>query len=168
MPSLGSLSFWWRWIAANSLGELLGLGAVAALGYLVVLVTGEPEGMVHVVGMALLFVLAGSFEGLVLGYAQARVLVSQIPQLRGWTRATIVGAVVAWAIGMTPSTIMNLIEPASSAPPPAISGGLRLLLVAGATLAAAGAVVGAIHGAFLVRMCRRGDNAVVPYARFKT
>ena len=37
--------FWWRWVAANSLAELLGLGTVAALGYVIVGNVGEPRGI---------------------------------------------------------------------------------------------------------------------------
>lgn len=114
MPLTRSISFWSQWVIANALGELVGLGAVAAAGYILISTVGEPQGISQVLIMALFFVVVGSFEGCVLGYAQAKVLALRVPALEGWIKATIVGAVVAWALGMTPSTIMSILEPNGS------------------------------------------------------
>ena len=221
MQPVRPISFWWRWVAANALGELIGLGGVAGAGYLVIVLFGEPKGIIQGIGLALFFVFAGSFEGYVLGHAQGKVLTLQIPALDGWVKGTVVGAVVAWALGMTPSTIMNLVQPRSPEPLPVLTTGLRMALAAGlglvtgpllaffqwrvlriyvakafwwlpanalawafgmpvifagvhvvaatpdkalaalaaaVTIAAAGAVVGAIHGAVLMWLCRGEVN----------
>jgi hypothetical protein len=123
--------FWWRWIAANSLAELLGLGTVAAFGYAIFRRVGEPHGIWQAAVFALAFVALGALEGLVVGWAQAAVLKSRLPGLKGWVRASIIGAAAAWALGMVPSTIMSLTAPAAAGSPPDISEPLRLLLAAG-------------------------------------
>lgn len=123
--------FWWQWIAANSLAELLGLGTVAILGFLVITQFGEPHGLVQSLGYAVLFIILGGLEGLVVGAAQARILRRRLPSLQGWVRATVIGAIVAWALGMMPSTIMSINPPTTSETPPEISEGLVLLLAAG-------------------------------------
>jgi len=136
MRSVGPVSFWWRWVAANAVGELIGLGGVAGAGYLFIALFGEPESIIHGIGTALFFVLAGSFEGYVLGLAQGKVLRLRIPTLEGWVKATVVGAVVAWALGMTPSMIMSFVQPATPEAPPDMSTGLRMALAAGLGMAA--------------------------------
>lgn len=123
--------FWWHWIVANSLAEFLGLGSIAAAGFVVVTQLGEPHGLFAALRFALIFILLGAFEGLVVGLAQAKVLQQRLPMLRGWIRATVVGAVLAWTLGMLPSTLMSITAANSAAPPPAISEGLRLLFAAG-------------------------------------
>lgn len=208
------LTFWLQWVLANLLGELFGLGLVGSVGYTTVRVFGEPSSITHTLAFAALAIALGAMEGAIVGYAQAKVLRRRLPQLRSWVAATVVGAMVAWLLGMAPSTVMSLVAPASSEPPAELSDTLQLLLaaplglVAGAilgfpqwrvlrrhvaragwwlvanalawgcgmplvfvaagvrptgtalfvvvvvagSLAAAGAVVGAIHGAFLVRL----------------
>jgi len=128
--------FWWRWVAANSLAELLGLGTVATLGYVIAIRVGEPHGILQATTSASVFVLLGAFEGLVVGWAQARVLRLRLPGLTGWVRATVVGAAVCWALGMAPSTVMSLGQSTEARPPPEIGEPLRLLLAAGLGLVA--------------------------------
>jgi len=135
--------FWQRWVVANALGELLGLGTVAAIGFLVFQRTGEPTSTGQVLAFAAVFTLLGAFEGLVIGLAQRHVLRALLPSVRGWVLATIVGAFVAWAIGMVPSTVMSLMpqgDTGADLEPPL---GLVLLLAAGL-----GAVAGPLLAAF--------------------
>lgn len=128
--------FWWHWIVANSLAELVGLGSVAAIGYFVVTQVGEPHGLIPALFFTVSFILLGIVEGLVVGYAQAKVLRQRVPQLHGWIRATVIGAVVAWALGMLPSTLMNSMNTGDTTPPPEISEWLRLVFAAGLGLVA--------------------------------
>jgi hypothetical protein len=128
--------FWWRWVAANSSAELLGLGTVAAVGYVLASRVGEPHGFSEAMSWASMLVLLGAFEGLVVGWAQARVLKARLPELTGWVRASIVGAVLAWIIGMVPSTIMSLNQSTDTTPPPEIGEALQLVLAAGMGLVA--------------------------------
>jgi hypothetical protein len=128
--------FWWRWVVANGLAEFLGLGTVAALGFLIVKRFGEPHGASQALAFAAVFVLLGAFEGLIVGLAQDRVLRRRLPELRGWVGASVVGAIAAWALGMAPSTLMSIGEPPASGPPPALRAPVRLLLAAGLGCAA--------------------------------
>jgi len=52
--------FWWHWIAANSLAELVGLGTVAALGYVIASLLAAGLGLVA--GPALAFAV-GAIHG---------------------------------------------------------------------------------------------------------
>jgi len=208
------IAFWSRWALANLLGELLGLGIVGVVGYGAVQAFGEPTSATHVIGFAVLAVGLGAMEGGIVGYAQHVVLRRRLPQLRGWVRATVLGAVIAWALGMLPSTLVSLFGSAHpketveipdvvqlllAVPMGLVAGvilalpqwrvlrkrvlragwwipanglawacGMPLVFVAAGvrpemngwlaasavtgSLAAAGAVVGAIHGAFLVKL----------------
>lgn len=135
--------FWWRWVAANAVAELIGLGTVAAIGFAAFSHVGEPDTVGKALALASAFILLGAFEGAVVGIAQRTVLLSELPALRGWVIATIVGAMFAWAIGMLPSTLMNL-EPGAGATArrePAL--GAVLLLAA-----ALGAVAGPLLALF--------------------
>ena len=142
--------FWWRWIVANALAELLGLGAVAALAYVAVTMVGEPHGPRWALVLAAALVVSGAVEGLVVGFAQARVLRQRLPHLQGWVRATVVGAVAAWALGMIPSTVMSINAPGNSGQPPEIGEPLRLLLAA-----CLGLVAGPVLAFFQWRILRR-------------
>ena len=140
---------WWHWVAANSAAELLGLGSVAAVGYLVASRVGEPQGLPQALALAGPFVLLGAFEGWVVGLAQAWVLRRPLPALRGWVGATVVGAAVAWGVGMTPGTIMGLGESGASGRPIEVSEPARLMLAAGL-----GLVVGPVLAFFQWRRLR--------------
>ncbi|MDH4109762.1 MAG: hypothetical protein OEW35_15850 [Gammaproteobacteria bacterium] len=135
--------FWQQWVVANAVGEFVGLGAVAALGFMAFKHAGEPANTIQALTFAATFVLLGAFEGAVVGVAQRAVLVRRLPALRGWIRATVAGAMAAWAIGMVPSTIVSLAHgpdtPAQAEPPLA----MVLLLAAGL-----GAVAGPLLAAF--------------------
>lgn len=208
------IDFWCRWVIANLVGELFGLGLVGVIGYLVIYAFGEPEFVGYMLSFAALVIGLGALEGAIVGSAQAIVLRRRLPQLRIWVAATMLAAVVAWTLGMLSGTLLSLDGSASSATPSEISDNLQVVLAvpmglvagtilgipqwlilrryisraawwvganalawacgmplvffvggAGSTedvrsvaltatigLAAAGALVGGIHGAFLVRL----------------
>jgi len=126
-----SMRVWLHWTLANAWGELVGLGAVAGLGYLVASRLGEPSSTIAAFALAAAFVALGAIEGFVVGVAQNQVLRRALPAVSGWVRATVIGAVASWAIGMLPSTIMSMFAQAPGGSPPEISDSLRLLLAAG-------------------------------------
>jgi hypothetical protein len=149
---------WRRWVLANALGELAGLGTVAAVGFLMFRHVGEPANIAQAIAFAGAFVLLGAFEGWVIGVAQWQVLRTLFPSVRGWVLASVVGAMVAWAVGMVPSTAASLLQQCAtdlaSAPfePP-------LILVLALAIFAAGGLVGAVHGCVLLDLAhgiRRG------------
>ena len=143
-------AFWRRWIVANALAELVGLGVVALAGLLAFQRFGEPRTGAQAAGFAALFVALGAFEGAVVGVAQRHVLRERLPALKGWVGATVAGAMAAWAIGMLPSTLMGLGSSATAAPQVEPSLALVLLLAA-----AMGAVAGPLLAVFQWRSLRR-------------
>lgn len=150
-PELPPLALWGRWVVANAVGELLGLGVVAVVGFGLARRMGEPQGVLPVVGFAFSMVALGGYEGAAVGYAQWRVLRRPLGELtaRSWVGATVAGALAAWLLGMLPSTIMSLIaEPGG--PPPEMAGALAALLAA-----LLGAVAGVVLALFQWWVLRR-------------
>jgi len=128
--------FYLTWIAANACAEAVGLGTTMVIGWGVAARIERLDGVAATLATALVAIVLGTLlEGVVVGALQEFVLHKRIAQLpwRSWTIATAVGAAIAWALGMIPSTAMALItvaEPASQAPaePTALA---QLLLAAG-------------------------------------
>lgn len=109
---------WRQWVAANMLAELAGLGGSAVIGALIFPRLGNTISSAII--LALLMILCGTFlEGVLVGLLQWRVLRDPFPTMpRGsWVRATAVGAAIAWALGMIPSTVMNLTTTPGNAAP---------------------------------------------------
>ena len=92
----------WAWTMSVTVGEFAGFCVPAIVGALIWDQTAP-------VAFAVL-VAAGSLEGAVLGWSQARVLRRPLPSLsvRHWVVGTSVAAAVAWSIGMLPSTAYDL------------------------------------------------------------
>lgn len=123
-------AFWLRWVAANAVAELVGLGSSMLLWGLFIF---REESRLGVVWAALLVVLGSTaLEGTAVGVAQWAVLRARLPRLplSHWWLATAVGAAVAWTAGMIPSTLMSLesAESTSAAAPP--SDAMMLVLAA--------------------------------------
>ena len=126
----GTRALWLRWIKANAIAELVGLGLTA---FLSVLAFSYWEN-IHPLWIALLMIIAGALlEGLFVGYIQWQVLRDYLTglSLKTWATATAVGAGVAWGLGMIPSTFFSLAESSEpSQPMPEPSPWLILLLAA--------------------------------------
>ncbi|GAB3200364.1 hypothetical protein GCM10027261_32220 [Geodermatophilus arenarius] len=122
-------ALWRRWLLAVTAGE--------ALGFLVP-VTAVLLGAGDLPGPAALVVLlaAGAAEGALLGAAQAAVLAGVLPGLsrRDWTLRTAAAAVVAWSLGMAPSTWAAAVPggPLAVRVPLALLAAALLLTVVGA------------------------------------
>ena len=144
-------SFWGRWVLANAGGELAGLGTAALVAWIFIASRGVQETLLQHILFALALIATGAFEGAVVGAAQAWALRSRLPELPWWpwVRATILGALAAWALGMLPSTIMaaGAESPGQPAAEPgaAVQYGLAALL---------GAVAGPILAFFQWRVLR--------------
>ena len=98
-------------MAANSLAEAVGLGTTFLLGQAVVPALADASGAIAILGGAIAAVALGTLlEGVVVGWAQERVLRSRVTRLgpHAWTLATATGAGAAWAMGMIPSTVISL------------------------------------------------------------
>jgi hypothetical protein len=92
---------WWRWTAATTAGELAGFAVPAAVGATAA-TAGWPDILTYAAVLA-----AGFVEGCLLGYAQAATLRAGLPRLEVGLYVTATGsaAVLAYAIGMLPSTL---------------------------------------------------------------
>ncbi len=136
-------SLWLRWVLANGIGELLGLGGTFAIGLVLFTKMGEPQNALQALGMAALMTSSGLLEGTVVGLAQWAVMRRPFPRLgRGvWVGATIAGALVAWALGSVPMTVASLGAQAEQAAGPEPPQWIVLLAAGGMGLAA-GAILG--------------------------
>ncbi len=116
-----------RWVGANAIAELIGLGgsAMVLVGLMRAIDTETPVGAV---GVAVVSVILGTLlEGVLVGLLQWRVLRDPLPELKraDWVRGTAIGAAIAWILGMLPSTILSLAAgggaggPGAAAAPPA-------------------------------------------------
>lgn len=125
--------FYLRWIAANSLAELLGLGATFALDILFFTQLPEPKRLLPAVGLILLTTATGAVEGTVVGLLQWSVLRAPFPRVtrHEWLLATLAGALVAWFLGSLPSTLIGLGGDSSGAAAQEPETWLMMLLAAG-------------------------------------
>lgn len=133
---------WWRWVAANAFGEMLGLGATFALGALVIPRLEQQPGAAAVLLSFAVAVASGALEATVVGLAQWWAMHPWFPVItrRAWWLATLAGALLAYVLGYLPSTLMNLGEQGGQAPPAEPPQWVVLLLAAGLGLVA-GAVL---------------------------
>ncbi|HEU0182053.1 MAG TPA: hypothetical protein VFR16_07670 [Agromyces mariniharenae] len=102
-----------RWVLANAIGEGIGLGGSLLVGAGIVMLLGAQFGPWFEVATAVAAVALGTlFEGVVVGYAQWRVLRDPLPALArsSWVWATAIGAGIAWLLGMVPSTVISLVS----------------------------------------------------------
>lgn len=100
---------WRRWVAANSIGETVGLGGAALAGLLVASFSDDGSSLLWRVIAFAVMVLAGVFEGVAVGVAQWLGMRRALPEIKGsrWTLATALGAFIAWIMGMIPSFMMG-------------------------------------------------------------
>lgn len=138
---MSALKLWLWWIVANSAGELLGLGTLAVTAFSMAQDFAESTSVSAALLFAAVMIVLGAFEGVVVGVAQGLVLRAALAdlQLRAWVLATVIGALVAWALGMIPSVAMHL-HGASESPAPEMSAAFKL---------AAAALMGGVLGVVL-------------------
>jgi hypothetical protein len=151
--------FYRRWIFANGWAEAVGLGTTFALGRLMAPSLERVTGALAILGTALIAITLGTLlEGILVGFAQERVLCDRLAPLqpRSWTKATAIGAGLAWTLGMIPSTLMAFPSPdsAASAPPAEPSAILQYGLAALLGLVA-GPVLGLAQWFVLRRLVQR-------------
>ncbi|MBD1844445.1 hypothetical protein H6F89_13790 [Cyanobacteria bacterium FACHB-63] len=100
---------WLRWSAANALSEVFGLGATfAAIALLLPKIERQ-----QTAGILLAFavsVVCGAIEATVVGLAQWWAMRPWFPQIRrsDWWRATLIGALLGYAIGYLPSALLHI------------------------------------------------------------
>lgn len=137
------LNFLSQWIVANSIGEMLGLGVVFAVGVVIAGLFGAPHTIFEISLFAILVIILAVYEGAVVGYAQWRVLQKYIREItsREWILATVAGAVIAWILGMIPSTLSSYGDTGST---PATEPSMVMVMVLASCM---GAILGVILAA---------------------
>lgn len=159
-------SLWLRWVAANAISEMLGLGATFAVTALVL--TQLTGGGIGVALAAYGFeVAAGAIEATLVGLAQWWAMRPWFPQItrKAWWLGTLIGALAAYVLGFLPSTIMGLMEDSVQAQGQASAMqeppmGIVLLLAAGMGLVA-GAVLSFAQW-LVLRKSVRGAGVWIP------
>lgn len=138
------MNYWLRWTAVCGLGEFLGIGVAAGIGFSVMMAMGEPESTGEKLFVILTATVSGVIEGLITGFLQWRVLREKFAEVKAkdWLFYTTLGAVIGWILGMTPPTFF-MGQTGGAAPAPEFSAVLIALLAAGA-----GIVLGALFGFF--------------------
>jgi hypothetical protein len=134
-------TLWLRWVAANALGEMLGLGMTFGVVVLVFSQLGAQQSVGIVLVSFLFAVASGAIEATLVGLGQWWAMHPWFPTItrRAWWLATLAGALVAYVLGYLPSTLMSLGEQTSQTPAAEPPQWVVLLLAAGM-----GAVAGAV------------------------
>jgi hypothetical protein len=103
---------WRRWVAAFTLGELIGFGGIPVAGTALALwATNSLDSIARSLILYTVAIVGGLGEGAVLAWFQWRVLRDHWPTLnrRRWLTATALAAAFAWACGMLAPTLDDLI-----------------------------------------------------------
>jgi hypothetical protein len=132
---------WLRWIVANALGEMIGLGLTFAITGWFFSSQGDQRtgaGVLVSFGVA---VASGAVEATIVGLVQWWAMQPHFPGIKrfAWWRGTLIGALIAYVLGYLPSTLMDMGASASQVavePPQWVT-----LLLAAALGAMGGAVL---------------------------
>jgi hypothetical protein len=143
MNSKFSTTLWLRWVAANGLGEMFGLGLTFAVGVAVISRLGNQQSVSGILLIFLVTVASGAIEATVVGLAQWWAMHPWFPVIKqsAWWLATLVGALVAYVLGYLPSTLMSLGEQTSTSQATTAEPAQWLVLLLAAGLGAVGGAV---------------------------
>jgi hypothetical protein len=116
-------ALWRRWTKTVTIGETLAFSIPAVAGELIAAADLGP------LAAAPIILAAGLGEGLVLGFSQALVVRRALPAIssRSWIAATALGALIAWAVSLVPTSIGEGLD--DLAPGVLAAGGLVLGIV---------------------------------------
>jgi len=143
MNSNDKRTLWLRWVAANGLGEMFGLGLTFAGGVAVISSLGDQQNVTAILEAFLVAVASGAIEATIIGLAQWWAMHPWFPMItrRAWWLATLVGALLAYVMGYMPSTLMSLGEQSSQSPAAVAEPAQWIVLLLAAGLGAVGGAV---------------------------
>lgn len=136
-------TLWLRWVAANGLGELFGLGLTFAVGLAIISSLGDQQNLTAILLAFLVAVASGAIEATIIGLAQWWAMHPWFPMIsrRAWWLGTLVGALLAYVMGYMPSTLMSLGEQTSQSQAPVAEPAQWIVLLLAAGLGAVGGAV---------------------------
>jgi hypothetical protein len=134
---------WWRWVTANALCEMIGLGATFAIASAMIARLEGVPGAAGVLIAAAVAIATGAVEATVVGLGQWWAMRPWYPGITrsAWWQATLIGALAAYVLGYLPSTLIDLGAASGAAPAPVEPPEWVVLLLAAGMGAAAGAVL---------------------------
>lgn len=132
-----------RWIFANALAELFGLGLTFVITGLVFSELDSQQTVATIILSFIFAVLSGAVEATSVGLAQWWAMKPWFPTIGqvAWWRATFIGALIAYVLGYLPSTLMSLGEATSQSVPMEEPAQWVILLLAAGMGAVGGAVL---------------------------
>ena len=135
MNSTDKRTLYLRWVVANGVGEMFGLGLTFAIGAMVISSLGDQQNVTVILFSFLVAVVSGAIEATIVGLSQWWAMHPWFRMIgrRAWWLATLIGALSAYLMGYLPSTLMSLVEQAgqSQATPAEPPQWMVLLLAAG-------------------------------------
>lgn len=134
---------WTRWILANALSEMVGLGLTFAITGLFFSRIGEQNTIANILLSFVVAVLSGAVEATFVGLAQWWAMYPWFPSIErfAWWRGTLIGALIAYVLGYLPSTLMSMGEATTSGTPVTEPAQWIVLLLAAGMGAIGGAVL---------------------------
>lgn len=164
MKPKAGITLWLRWVAANALSEMVGLGLTISVGAAVITHLGDQQNMTVIIVTFLVAVASGAIEATLVGLAQWWAMHPWFPMVtrRSWWLATLVGALVAYVLGYLPSTLRGLVEQASQATIPAPEPAQWLVLLLAAGLGVVGGAVLSFAQWVTIRQRVEGASIWIP------
>jgi uncharacterized membrane protein len=143
MNSKSLTTLWLRWVAANGVGEMLGLGLTFVVGVVVISRLGNQQSVTVILLSFLVAVVSGTIEATLIGLAQWWAMYPWFFMIsrKQWWLATLVGALVAYVLGYLPSTLMSLAEQASQTQSATVEPEQWMVMLLAAALGAVGGAV---------------------------
>ena len=159
-----TLKLWLRWVTANALGEMFGLGLTFAVGAVVISSLGNQQSVSAILLTFMVAVASGAIEATLVGLAQWWAMHPWFPMIKrtSWWLATLIGALVAYVLGYLPSTLMSLSDQASQTQAPAAEPAQWLVMLLAVGLGAVGGVVLAFPQWLTLRRNVRGASIWIP------
>lgn len=164
MNSKASRALWLRWVAANALGEMFGLGLTLAVGGVILSSLGNQQSVLVILISFLVAVASGVIEATLVGLSQWWAMHPWFLMITrdSWWLATLIGALVAYVMGYLPSTLMSLGEQASQTQAPTAEPAQWLVLLLAAGLGAVGGAVLSFAQWLAMRHKVRGASIWIP------
>jgi len=134
---------WFRWVGANALGEMFGLGLTFLITGLVFSKLDSQQTIISILLSFVFAVISGAVEATVVGLAQWWAMNPWFPTIDkfAWWRGTLIGALIAYVLGYLPSTLMSMGEAAAQSAPVAEPPQWIVLLLAAGMGVVGGAVL---------------------------